>query len=415
MLTNRHIIPFLLGASLLTGGLLGCKKYAELPKLSSPAYLRVFNSIATSPNVLHTGQVTPFLTFLMDPVLGKDGIPQNAAVIGDKLATRLLYTVSYPYDEANITPPPGTPNYEYPGRSHVLAAPAINGLDLSAWAQIPAGTHRVMFVVRPQLDTPFTALSENQRSDILIDTTLNFQQGEVYTVEAVLRNADLDTYGTYVRQEDFIHQSFSPDSIYLSLYNLSTPEPQNALSALSQYYNWIADTLTMSATYYAFDYTSGGFDTIPGAAKLNVQYGAHFSTQPNYFALPFLDSSYFYDPQHNIGTYDTQDPPACCGEYAAGGTLPFLAIQVPEYGGNNFSVAFGASPDNFNNLYPPGLQFSGNRAYSYPFQASEELPNLNLIIGAGATNSIYPTINILEVVDDRVYLMQIQKGLNQLP
>ncbi len=137
---------------------------------------------------------------LIDPEMDGQGLPNNAGIVGDFLATRQLFSLSYPINAANsdisgsvLSGRGGASaslypsNFEYPGNAHVLTAPAINGFDLSAWAQIPSGKHRIMFIVRPQNNTPFKNLSALIRGNILIDTTVELAHGEVYTMQRCWR------------------------------------------------------------------------------------------------------------------------------------------------------------------------------------------------------------------------------------
>jgi hypothetical protein len=63
-------------------------------------------------------------------------------------------------------------------------------LDLSAWAQVASGKHRVLFIARPQNYIDFSSLSDTIKRKIIIDTTIDLHQGEVYTMEAVLQDVD---------------------------------------------------------------------------------------------------------------------------------------------------------------------------------------------------------------------------------
>lgn len=217
----------------------GCKKYDIIPSFKDPAYIRVFNDLQSPVDVFHSQQAAPFLTFLMDPKTDAAGLPVDAGIICDNLGTRQLFSLSYSINEANSSvgnilvgsnnsflPPILYPvNYEYPGNAAVLTASFINGFDLSAWGQIPSGKHRIMFVVRPQNNIGFKDLSAAIRSDILLDTTVNFEKGEVYTLEVVSRDLDNSKYGLYIRQEQFIHQAFEDDKIYVGFTNLSGKTP----------------------------------------------------------------------------------------------------------------------------------------------------------------------------------------------
>src|ERR1700744_29271 len=207
-------ILFLIGLFLLAG----CNKYAEGPATlggGAPAYLRVFNVVPFALTPFNSAGATPFFTFLFDPQMDASGTPDGGLIVGDFLGQRQLYCTSYSINEGNSlnasldTAVKSSINYEYPGEAHVLTAPPINGFDLSAWAQVPSGKHRVLFITRPQTDTAFAHLSQSIRKSIVIDTTIDLQAGEVYTLEAGARNLERNQYGVYMRQEEFIHETFS--------------------------------------------------------------------------------------------------------------------------------------------------------------------------------------------------------------
>ena len=409
---------------LITAGIGGCKKYALAPPVKDPAYIRVFNNLTTTIDALHNQQATPFLTFLMDPKTDGSGAPTDADIIGDYLGTRQAFSLSYPINEANSSTGNGTlgafnvpphvnltpVNYEYPGNAHVQAAPVINGLDLSAWAQIPSGKHRLMFIVRPQSIAGFKDLSQTQRSDILVDTTINFVKGEVYTLEVVSRDLDNGKYGLYVRQEQFIHQAFDPGKLYLGFVNLSGKMTNDMAHGLVTY---IGDKVSISATYNIFNdaASAGGGQTSPGAnydpypgynntllTTLTTKMDNTIDFQP----LPFLpQSSFFY--QGLLRTYaDVSGRPVVIPL----GTLPYFSFTLlnadnPQNDPNTtqqFTVVSASDPAIFNSYAPTG----------------RATPQLNLIVNNGSGFQAYSTLNIMEIVYDKVYLMQIQRGLGHI-
>ncbi len=384
----------------------GCHKYNKLTPDKGAAYLRVFNDISTTPNLLNNGNLNTFVTFLMDPVMDGSGAPVNGSVVGDYLTTRQKYTISYPSNAASTIAGSGTVNYEYPGRARVLTAPPMNGFDMSSWAQIPAGTHRILFVSRPTNETPFDSLTTAQRSRTLVDTTIDFQQGQVYTIEAILKNVDANTYDAYVRNEQFVHQQFSPDSLYIGFYNLSATIDTSDINVYSEYYNWFSSDIKISGTYYKYNYTFLNFDTVQGYTNASVSIDRLASTGDNYMVFPLLDSSAFFTPTDSIGTYgryvyDYFSARSIPTKYS--GTLPFVFFQINQlYSGPYFLLCW-ASPVNYNNLY---------QGFDVNFSI---LPNLNLITGVGGNSYVYPTLNFLELVNNGIYMTQIQKGFNQLP
>jgi len=404
--------------------LAGCKKYALAPLVQDPAYIRVFNNLTSTIDALHNQQATPFLTFLMDPKTDASGVPSDAGIIGDYLGTRQLFSLSYPINEANSSTGNGTlgnfthpatvnltpVNYEYPGNAHVQVAPVINGLDLSAWAQVPSGRHRIMFVVRPQSNPGFKDLSETQRSSILVDTTVNFEKGEVYTLEVVSRDLDNNKYGVYIRQEQFTHQAFDPGKLYVGFINLSGKATSDMLHGLKKY---MGDKINITGTYNIFNdaASAGGGQNGPGAnydpypgynntvlTTLTTKMDATIDYQP----LPFLSQdAFFYQGLPRIYADIT-------GHVFVNplGTLPYFNFQLfnaddpmlDPFSSQGFFINCGEDPSIFNS-----------------YVTSNSTPQLNLMVNTGKGFHVYSTLNIMEIVYDRVYLMQIQRGFNEVP
>jgi hypothetical protein len=397
-----------------------CKKYEQAPLLSHPAYMRVFSDLAFSIDPLHNGQSTPFLTFIMDPHEDAGGVADTGLVVGDYLTTRQGFSLSYPINEANsstgtisIDPQSGaaTPyinplNFEYPGNAHVLTAPAINGFDLSAWAQVPSGKHRIVFVDRPQNATPFSKLSAAIRNQIIVDTTVNFEEGEVYTLEVVARDPDNGGYGLYMRKEAFIHQSFEENKLYAGFVNLSGFTPKSSQYKFNKVFS---DKIAVNYTYEIYDDIYNAFR--PNDIRYNALDGYNnnyyttlqttMDTAVPYLALPLL-------PAENFFALDTLRPYGITAFYNQNdqGALPFVAFNFNDAHntGTNFRLNCSTNPYTFNN-------------YHIPFYdpTNLQLPNLNLIVNTAGSYHIYSTLNILELVYDRVYLMQVQRAFNEVP
>jgi hypothetical protein len=395
--------------------LAGCKKYEEAPLVESPAYIRVFNDLATTVDVLHNGQSAPFFTFVMDPHMDKDGLVDTGAVVGDYLGTRQLFSLSYPINEANSSIGQGTGtflypiNYEYPGNAHVLTAPAINGFDLSAWAQVPSGKHRVMFINRPQSNVPFKNLSAIIRKNILLDTIVNFDKGEVYTLEVVSRDLDRGIFGLYMRREAFIHQSFEENKIYTGFVNLSGVTP---VTLKYKFFDGFSDRVGLYYTYNIYDdinsapATGGGtfYHPLPGYNKTYyTTLNTRMDTVVPYLPLPLLPVNYFFR-QDSLRTYaDSRDVAYLYGTNY--GSLPFVRFDMidPDNVGPALSLTCAFDPIQYNTW---DVNASNIKSLA---------PNLNLIIASGNKYKIYSTLNIMEMVYDRVYVMQIQRGFNEMP
>ncbi|WP_448635109.1 hypothetical protein [Pedobacter panaciterrae] len=129
----------------------GCSK-VEYKKIDDPAYLRVFNNLNYKIGVDNKDEMLPFLTMLIDPEMDQDGMPVGAQIKGDFLDKRDPYAPPYP---SHIGSGTSVNNPEYPGRENVLVGPVLNGFDLSSWAQIPSGKHRIVFMFRPKNTVPF--------------------------------------------------------------------------------------------------------------------------------------------------------------------------------------------------------------------------------------------------------------------
>lgn len=404
-------------------GIAGCKKYEISPQLTDPAYMRVFNDLAATADVLHSGQAPPFVTFLMDPKTSASGIPDDAGIVGDYLSTRQLFSLSYPINEANSSIGTGTlgagpsvppvinntpVNYEYPGNAHVLTAPVINGYDLSAWAQVPSGKHRIMFVVRPKNSIAFKDLASTIRSNVLLDTTVNFVKGEVYTLELVSRDLDNGKYGLYIRHEQFPHQAFDVNKLYVGFVNLSGVTPLNAQQGFA--FNF-GNRVRISCSYNIFNdaaYATQGstfYDSYPGYQDTYMTtLASRMDTTISYQPLPLLpESSFFY--QDVLRNYY----PVNSSNNSDFGSLPFFSFNLLDADKPasdpdaklGYILRCARDPSSFNNY---AADYNNRTA-----------PNLNLMVNTGGGYHVYSTINIVELVYDRAYLMQIQKGFNNVP
>lgn len=194
----------------------GCRK-TDFATINDPAYLRVFNCLETKLSLDNKDVPQSFLTMLIDPVLDKDGIATSAAITGDFLQTRDPWARPYP-DAANTT----LYQSEYPGTAKVMAAPILNGYDLSSWAQVPSGQHRIIFLSRPLNSIPFFSLDKGQRNYKLIDTSVSLASHEVYTMNVLEKDYRTRQTILYMRTESFHKQPLSDSLVYCNFYNLSS-------------------------------------------------------------------------------------------------------------------------------------------------------------------------------------------------
>ena len=410
------IYSWLFGLAFLL--LQSCVKYDTRTNIPQSAYLRVYNNIPYSKDFLHKDQIMPFLTFLFDPEMDKDGVPQNAAIIGDFLGTRQLYSASYPLNAGNVGHGNNTTggasiiNYDYPGNASVQTAPPINGLDLSAWAQIPSGRHRIVFVVRPFTDTPFLKLPARFRKNVLVDTTIEFKEGEVYTMETIVKDLELGEYGLYLRQESFIHQSFDDNKHYVSFYNLTgNPVTSNPTRFFKQYY--AKDNIRISYTYRMYDEIS----SVPGVIEYyrviqpyNDLFVAaltgRFQTRAPFVALPGLPKEYFYTQSGTLKTH---------GQLGAPGSMPYISFRLLDEAGNMLKGDDGGNASIYCNYDPATINsYNQGATTSNGIDAPVCTANLNMVSAADGKSQVSTSINIFELVYDRVYHIQLQR-LAQAP
>jgi hypothetical protein len=413
---------FVLLAIILLWGT-ACRKYAEGPAAvsNSPAYLRVFNVAPYTATVLNSAAPAPFFTFVMDPTADAAGLTNGGSIVGDWLGQRQGYVSSVSINEGNSvgasldTFVTHNITYEYPGSAHVLTAPPIHGYDLSAWAQVPSGKHRVLFIARPQTDTPFVSLSPAIRKSIVIDTTIDLQAGEVYTMEAVSTDEDHNKFGAYLRQEQFIHQTFSDSNIYVGFYNLSgIPSAYNAYSGSSPYPNDFPDSMAIYCTYNIFDWltydaslqtttTNYSYDPLQGFNNVYLTtLTQRMNTTTSFFPLPLLPSSYYYDGQGIFGSYTPN-----LGPVTNHGSLPWVNFSAVSLSSapstHGYSILCTNDPAKINDLDPSSLA-GGSLGIGYSTASLSYFTNVNGVITAR------PSLIILEIAYGYVYMMRIQQA-----
>jgi hypothetical protein len=404
--------------------LAGCYKYKELDLQEDPAYLRVFNSVAVEPDLLEGNNISTFFTFLMDPDTDEKGIPTDAAVKTDFFTTRELYSSSYPINAGNSAEGhyvvdqfgrkvfSNTPvNFEYPGNAHVLTAPAINGFDMTAWAQVKSGQHRIVFVSRPRNTIPFPQLSALIRSQIVIDTVVNYEKGKVYTMQIVCRNIDKAEYGLYLRKESFVHQAFEENKNYVGFVNLSGKRPRMADLG---YKNVFPEKVAIRYSYFTYE-NAPVRRYVPMPGYSNNYYSTltkKMDTSISYMTLPQLPREAFFD-RDTLRPYYRVDDRTTIGRVP--NTIPFAEFSFSDGdrpGGvnGNYTVHALADPAVYNTYrYGPYVRSQENQAYV------NMVPLLNKIVSANDKYHVYSTLNIMEIVYDRIYMMQVQRAFNEVP
>ncbi len=384
-----------------------CKKYKMAPDIPGAAYLRVFNDIPFTLTLANKSQVVPFFTMIVDPELDAAGVPAGGKMIGDYLGSRQAFNTSTSSNEGNAL---GTSldttiryniNYEYPGNAHVLTAPAINGLDLSAWAQLTSGKHRVLFIARPENYTDFSLLSDTIKKKIIIDTTIDLQQGEVYTMETVLQDEDAVKYGIYLRQENFTHQVFDPNLNYVSFYNLSGNKSALSNLPISPSSGYFYDTMSVYYTYYSVLINPNGVapSSNPIPAYTNVPLttlSSRMSASAPFFPLPVLPISDFYDLQGNLRIYNNDGT----------GTMPYFVFNFLASGNN---VTDGSGANQQYSMFCDYDPVTVNNVQQ--FFLGDHNANLNMLVENNGQIQVYPAVYVIELVFNQAYLMQIQKKL----
>ena len=217
MKAKKYIQKWSISLFLLCGLLSACTEI-EYKEIENPAYIRVFNNLNYEIQLDNRFEKAPFLTMLIDPVFDADSIPVSAAIVGDFLDKRDKYAAPYPVHSASST---SKKNPEYPGKENVLVGPILNGFDLSSWAQITAGKHRVVFMYRPLNDVPFFELDARNKKNIAIDQQIELTPKEVYTMHVVQKDYTTKENVLILRQENFTKLSFADSLVYVNFYNMS--------------------------------------------------------------------------------------------------------------------------------------------------------------------------------------------------
>lgn len=368
----------------------GCRK-TEFGTIADPAYIRVFNCLSTVVTLENKDAPQPFLTMLIDPVFDEAGIPQSAAVTGDFLETRADWARPYP-DAANTS----LFQKEYPGAAKVMAAPFLNGYDLSSWAQIASGEHRIVFLSRPLNTTPFFSLDKELRNRKLVDTSIQLTQGEVYTLHVLEQDYQTRSNTVYVRNETFVKQPLSDSLVYVNFYNLSSKgyfqySPNTRSGNLPAY----KMTDTMNVFYTLKKVTGDNISTaIPGFTQLPM--GRVIRSQESkvapYYHFPLIadtGSNRIY-PGNAAQLFEFLRPGYVLGvsAFPSSDYLPtgyFLGLRVGPFGrigGNEHSLAIMAD-------IRSGLIVTERSGIYNP--------------------RYFATVNTVEFINDKFYITTIQR------
>ncbi len=375
-MNRKDLFVWCLAAAVCLGS---CTKYPELKPQPQASYLRVFNSLNYTRG---TGGLPPNeMTLLIDPVMDKNDLPADAAVVGDYITVRDLFSSSYPTNAGNIAV---TKQSEWPGSLPVLTAPTINGLDLSAWAQVPSGKHRIMLMGRPEPDTPFAHLPASARASVIADTTVTFTPGEVYTLEGVVFDFATNRTGAYLRNESFTKVPFSILQNYLSFYcltatNMSPAAGNGAFDPPLYLYYSLWSPVCVNTGYTGI----AKYSCIWPTPVVNHVYfrtvNNAFATTAPYDSLPMPPLSDFLNPD---------------GTFVDSNYRPFPQFDVADARGGSSPLYFGVSPNLGGYSISPGFYFPQGLAI-------------------GTSNSqrivVYPSVNVVELINGAAYLMQLHR------
>jgi len=372
----------------------GCSK-VEYTKIESPAYLRVFNDLNYVQTLDTKDQEIPFLTMLIDPVMDQDGMPVSTAILGDFLDQRAPYAPPYPSHIGNST---SVNNPEYPGKEDVLVAPVVNGFDLSSWAQIPSGSHRIVFMFRPKNTIPFFSLESRLKKKVLIDTTMVLDAQEVYTLHILQKDYVSKKNGILLRQENFHKLPLSDSLVYVNFYNLSAKgfwEADNVEKGGNNYVkgavgNGIRDRMNIFYTLYRGNDAKSAVPNFTGNFLGEVKRNTGELTVNPYYSFPL-----FADPLSD-GIH----------------TDVWQRLDVMAPGFAPASKPYGGSDLNTDNNWAP-LSFYSNgtvKPIQYGDDNSITLPNMIVNIHSGIYNPhSFATVNTIEFVNGNVYLTTVQR------
>ncbi|MBO9731287.1 MAG: hypothetical protein J7623_21795 [Chitinophaga sp.] len=406
----------------------GCRKttYNVIPEA---AYLRVFNSLNYDVDVTTKDQPPPFLAMIIDPEYDAAGLVTGGKIVGDYLDQRSAYAGPYP---ANA----GTTSYrntEYPGSKKVLVGPIINGFNLSSWAQISSGKHRVLFYSRPISDAPFFSLPDRDRKNLLVDSIIDFTAGEIYTME-VLQKTVATQYPLpitlYLRKEQFTKMPFSDTMLYANFYNLSAEgyaaaNPRANPSGIQGYLNAnnkctaFGDTMNIYYSLFNDDCRYPYVDGAPVGNTLingfnNLWLGtlvrSHVAGVAPYYSIPMFAAP---DTTHGIlsrqwEVFTLMQPglspfpgpvPVNAPNGMAGANPKFGAIGCSNLGNDGKGTT---SPLSRRSV--PRIDFSD-------LIASCWLPNLIRYTASGSyVQRSFSTISSIEIINNRVYMMSVQRS-----
>lgn len=398
--------------------MMGCSK-TQYNSIANPAYFRVFNSLNYTIDITIKDQPQPFLAMVVDPEFDASGVVTAGKVLGDFLDKRGAYAPAYPQNAGSTD----YKNTEYPGHAKVLAGPVLNGINLSSWAQIPSGKHRLVFYSRPVNATPFFSLDARDRQKVIVDSMVDLTAGEIYTME-VLQKTTLARppipIELYIRKEQFTKIPFSDTMLYVNFYNLSAegyaaahPETFDIQNFYTANNNTpaVGDTMNIFYSLYKNDIpypvnqsSKMGVDLVPGynITWLGPLVRSHADGVSPYYSIPMFAAT---DTTGGILSREWELFVLTAPGYApAPGQQPF-----PDAGSNGANPAFGAI--GCSNIANDGKYSSiSSPRVRNNYLASTWLPNLITYTASGThTQQSFATISTIEIINGNVYMMSVQR------
>lgn len=378
---------------------LSCSKI-DFKTMDSPAYIRVFNNLRFKLTVENKEQSLSVLTMLIDPVFDAQGLPVSAETTGDFLITRDAYAPPYPSHIGNSV---DVFNPEYPGKEKVMAAPILNGFDLSSWAQVPSGRKRIVFYFRPRSEVPFFNLEARFKSQPVIDTVVNLDAKEVYTMHVLQKDFQTKKNGLLVRKEIFHKLALADSLVYVNFYNMSAKgfveadnsyKPQN-IREHSDLYQGIRNEMKV---YYTISKSNNGYDWNTPVMSHNKLYMTTMKRNTESTEVtPYSSFPLFVNPKENSITSNL---------------FQFFYFLSPGYTIDDVDWnQYGVSPSNEGRYAYMTCFGNGKVDPSHGYSnIGTLLPNLIVSTHSGIYNPrAFATVNSIEIVNGDAYLTTVQR------
>ncbi len=371
----------------------------EYTEIDNPAYLRVFNSLNYEVKLENRLERPPFLTMLIDPVFDEEGIPVSAAIVSDFLDQRDKYAAPFPTHSAGST---SKKNPEYPGKENVLVGPILNGFDLSSWAQVPSGKHRIVFMFRPINEIPFFSLEKRLKKDVAIDENIDLQAKEIYTLNVLQKDYMTKENGIILRQENFHKLPLSDSLVYFNMYNYSAYGFQSSLEGKD------GSNTTGSLHYGILDNMNVYLSLYPTVS--NDIYGGGYDSKTaikNYDGL-FISSLVRNTESNGVAAYSSF--PLYRGPSSNGiktDMIQFISLIAP-------GLSYAQNPYGRRDAQKGGefalLTFHKDGVDALRQIASAYFPNMIISLHSGEYNPrSFSTVNTIEIVNGKAYLTTIQR------